>query len=94
MLDAFPSDNELDLDAPLGGQIVFLRRVAEDATVDLLGHRFDMPRDWSHRLVRAEVDLDADQIHFHGLSRRSPSEQPRLRTVSHHVPRRARQSRP
>lgn len=92
--EVFPPGDELDLDADLRGRIVYLRRADDDSFVELLGRRFELPRDWSHRLVRAEVDLDADEIRFHGLSRRSPDEQFHLWTVSHHVKRSRRKGRP
>jgi hypothetical protein len=44
----------------------------------LLGHTFDVDPHWPYRLVRAEVDLDADVIRFYAL-----------RTVPDQLPRRA-----
>jgi hypothetical protein len=54
----------------------------------LLGHRFEVDPLWPHRLVRAEVDLDANRIRFFALRRREPNHQPQLREVSYTLPRR------
>lgn len=83
--DAFPDDWVPDAD--LHGHIVYLRRADESGRISLLGHVFDVSPVWSHRLVRADVDLDLDEIRIHGLSPRSPNDQPHIATVSHHVPR-------
>ena len=46
---------------------------------NLLARHFHIDRLWVHRLVRAEVDLDADRIWFYALRRRAPEEQRLLR---------------
>ena len=38
----------------------------------MLGRRFEVDATWPHRLVRAEVDLDAGRIRFYALRRREP----------------------
>jgi transposase len=83
----FPATWQFDLDAPLEGRMIFLRRTTEQGHVQLLGHIFLVDPNWPHRLVRAEVDLDRDQISFYALRRREPSVQPLLRTCEHRVPR-------
>lgn len=83
----FPRRWSPDLAAPLAGRIIYLRRTDEHGVAQVLGHRFPVSRDWPHRLVRAEVDLDRDRIRFHALRRRAPTEQPLLAEVSHHLPR-------
>jgi hypothetical protein len=55
----------------------------------VLGHTFLVDRHWPHRLVRAEVDLGADEIRVHALRRRAPREQPLLTQIPYHWPRRA-----
>lgn len=82
-----PACWRLDWQAPLAGRLVFLRRTNAQGAVELLGHTFAVDERWQHRLVRAEVDLDADAIRFYGLRRREPSQQALLRVVEHHVPR-------
>lgn len=84
----FPQTWQLDLQAPPQGRIIFLRRTTERGHVDLLGHHFAVDPHWSHRLVRAEVDLTAGVISFYALRRREPTSQPLLQTVPYQLPRR------
>jgi len=84
----FPETWRLNLRAPLRGRIIYLRRTDEQGRVELLGHRFAVDRHWPHRLVRAEVDLDADVIRFYALRRRDPTHQPLLKEVPHTLPQR------
>lgn len=82
----FPKRFSLDLQQPLRGRVVFLRRTNDEGEVELLGHRFSIHQHWPHRLVRAEVDLDDGAIHFHALRRRDPDDQPLLRVVPYRPP--------
>jgi hypothetical protein len=84
----FPKDWRLDLQARPQGRLIFLRRTDAQGGVELLGHRFEVDPLWPHRLVRAEVDLDANRIRFFALRRREPNHQPQLREVSYTLPRR------
>jgi hypothetical protein len=84
----FPEGWHLDLTCPLHGRIIYLRRTTENGTVELLGHRFPVDCHWSHRMVRAEVDLDNGTISFYGLRRSHPSVHPLLNVVHHVVPNR------
>ena len=84
----FPSSWQADLQAPLHGRMVFLRRTTEQGQVHLLGRSFRVDSNWPHRLVRDEVDLDRGRIAFYALRRRDPSAQPLLHTCDYHVPRR------
>src|SRR5512143_1342816 len=84
----FPKDWRLDLQARPKGRLIFLRRTDAQGGVELLGHRFEVDPLWPHRLVRAEVDLDASRIRFFALRRREPHHQPQLREVSYTLPRR------
>lgn len=83
---AFPVLWHLDLQAPLCGTIIFLRRTSELGSATLLGRRFDVDPAWLHRLVRCEVDLDAHHIRFYALRRRDPAHQPLLREVAYTPP--------
>jgi hypothetical protein len=83
---SFPADWKLDLQAPLGGRIVYLRRTSDRGYASVLGYNFEVAPDWCHRLVRAEVDLDADTIRFYALRRREPNWQPLLREITHRLP--------
>jgi hypothetical protein len=79
-----PKDFELNLHAPLTGQMIFIRRTNETGQVHLLGRRFTVSPDWLHRLVRCEVDFDHRCIRCFALRRRAPTEQPLLATIEYH----------
>lgn len=83
---AFPGQWHLDLQAPLHGTVIFLRRTSEHGATTLLGRRFDVDPAWPHRLVRCEVDLDAHCIRFYALRRRAPEQQPFLREIGYAPP--------
>jgi hypothetical protein len=61
---SFPVDWELNLQAPLRGRIIYMRRTNDQGYASRLGYSLAVALDWSHRLVRAEVDLDAGTIRF------------------------------
>ena len=75
----------VDLQA-LKGKVIFLRRAGPGGRVSLLGHTFEVDRDWPNRLVRAEVDLDRKRVRFYALRRREPAWQPLLRTHRYDPP--------
>jgi hypothetical protein len=83
----FPADWTLDLQRPLQGRIIFLRRTNDRGDVQLLGHTYPVASTWVHRLVRAEMLLASERIDFYTLRRRDPSDQPLLGTVPYSVPR-------
>lgn len=70
------------------GRLIFLRRTSDQGTVTFLGRTFAVDSAWCHRLVRAEVDLDAHAIRFYALRRREPTWQPLLREVPYEFQRR------
>ena len=72
-----------DLAAALQGRMVFLRRTNANGHAKLLGHSYLVHRQWTHRLVRAEVDLTAGEIRFHALRRQEPQDQPILATAKY-----------
>lgn len=90
----FPRAFRFDLDAPLEGTVIYLRRSDERGRVPLLGRSFEVSRNWAHRLVRCEVDLTAHRIRFYALRRKAPSDQPLLATVPYHRPQRPFQGAP
>lgn len=81
-----PKHFELNLHAPLTGQMIFIRRTSESGHAHLLGQRFAVSSDWPHRLVRCEVDFDHHCIRCFALRRRAPTEQPLLATIEYHRP--------
>ena len=84
----FPMPWRLSLRAPVHGGLIFLRRMTTQGEVTVLGHRFIVDATWPHRLVRAEVDVDQEIIHFSAQRRREPMAQPRLRTIPYPLPHR------
>jgi hypothetical protein len=84
---SFPKRWRLDLQRPLAGQVIFLRRCDGQGQVHLLGHGYAAGDLWAHRLVRAEVDLTAGRIQLYALRRREPSQQPLLGEYAYEVPR-------
>jgi transposase-like protein len=84
----FPADWRLNLQAHPHGRLIYLRRTDAQGAVSVLGHSFTVDRHWLHRLVRAEVDLDAAVVRFHALRRRDPTDQPLLQQTPYALPRR------
>lgn len=80
-----PSMWRLDLQQPLHGQIIFLRRSDDQGHVSMLGRRFRVDRHWVNRLVRCTLDLSTQVMHFHGLSRRNPTAQPLMGQASYTI---------
>lgn len=85
----FPSDWRLDLQAHPSGQMIYLRRTDDHGQVHLLGRRFLVTTDWTHRLVRCQVHLDEGLIRFYALRRREPLSQPLLGESDYRLPRRS-----
>ncbi len=82
----FPAPWQLDLQAPLHGRIIFLRRTSEHGVVSLLGRTFPVDPLWCHRLVRCELLLDEQRLRFLALRRAQPESQPLLRETQYVLP--------
>ena len=82
----FPQQFQFDPNTALSGTIIFIRRTDDTGWAHLMGRRFEVSPEWSHRLVRCEVDLTANLIRFHALRRRDPADQPLLKVVQYHRP--------
>ena len=82
----FSKSWKLDLQLPLLGTVVFLRRTNEHGAVEVLLRRFPVDPLWPHRLVRIEVDLSKHEIRFYRLRRRQPDQQPLIKTVPYTPP--------
>ena len=76
--------------APLRGQIIFIRRTDAHGRLHLLGHVWELDPTWPQRLVRAEVDLDAHQIRCYRLRRLAPQDQPLIKIIPYRLPHRHR----
>jgi transposase-like protein len=83
---AVPDGFRLDLTKPLAGVVIYLRRSDERGLVSLLGHQWEVSRQWCHRLVRSEVDLTRGEIRFYSLRRRDPAQQQLLSRIDYRVP--------
>lgn len=79
-----PEHFEFDARIPLRGQMIFIRRTTESGTAYLLGQHFAVSSEWSHRLVRCEVDFDQHCIRCFALRRRAPTEHTLLATLDYH----------
>jgi hypothetical protein len=86
----FPGDWRLDLQAFPQGRVIFIRRTNDAGEVRLLERTFPVDRHWTHRLVRCEVDLDADTLACYALRRRAPEDQPLLAERPYRLLRRKR----
>ena len=83
---SFPKDWKLNLQKPLQGRVIFLRRTNNEGKADLLGQSFLVDAAWPNRLVRAEVDLTRGEIRFYRLRRREPKQQPLIKTIPYQTP--------
>jgi hypothetical protein len=83
---AFPKKWKLDLQRPLQGTVIFLRRTNNQGTVELLGRSYHVDSGWPNRLIRAEVNLSRGEIHFYRLRRREPKVQTLATRVSYATP--------
>ena len=84
----FPAGWQVNLQAELAGQIIYLRRTDDSGAVHLLGHKFQIDPDWAHRLVRCEFRVAEGKIFCYRLRRREPNQQPLLRVIEHRLPKR------
>jgi hypothetical protein len=73
---------KLDLQSPLQGTVIFLRRTNNQGTVELLGPSYHVDSTWPNCLIRAEVNLSRGEIHFYRLRRREPN----IQTLAIRVP--------
>ena len=84
----FPRPWSLNLQGPLRGRVIFLRRADQLGKVFLLGRKFTVSALWTHRLIRCEVDLNDGEIRFFTLRRAQPFQCDLLKTVPYVPPRR------
>jgi hypothetical protein len=89
---AFPTAWSHPTDLNREGNIIYLRRTSEQGTVELLGREHTVDTNWTHRLVRCEVDLSADMIRIYGLRRQAPDEQRLLIEIPYRLPDKSRKT--
>lgn len=68
----FPASWQFDLQRPLRGVVIFIRVTSLSGRATVLDQTFDVSPTWCGRLVRAEVDLTAQEIRFYALRRKDP----------------------
>jgi hypothetical protein len=85
----FRTDWQLDLQRPLQGTVIFLRRPTEQGEAELLGRGYPVDPLWPHRLIRTEVDLSVGQSRFYRLRRREPKQQPLIKAIAYKPPSKA-----
>lgn len=83
---SFPQTFKLALQTRPAGTLIYIRRTDDKGIASLLGHSFSVAPHWTHRLVRAEVDLDLSSIRFFALRRREPLNQPLLVETPYTLP--------
>jgi hypothetical protein len=69
---SIPQQWRLDLQKPLQGTVLYLRRTNARGEIAILGRTYLASPTWSNRLVRAEVDLTEGRIRIYALRRRDP----------------------
>ena len=82
----FPKNWRLNLQQPLKGTVIYVRETNAKGQAVVLGHTFDISPAWTHRLVRADVDLTNGQILFHALRRKDPHNHLLLATHDYDTP--------
>ena len=82
----FPHQWRFELDRPLDGTLIYLRRSDAQGYVRLLGRHFAVDRLWIHRLVRCEVHFEQQRILCYALRRRNPTDQPLLADIPYQHP--------
>jgi hypothetical protein len=81
-----PKAWKLNLQTPLAGRVVYVRKTNETGFVRVLGHRWEASKLWCHRLVRVDVDLTAREVRIYALRRRDPANHTLLTTHEYEPP--------
>lgn len=84
----FPRKWKWNEQGKVKGHIIYIRRTDERGHVTVLGRKHEVSTNWTHRLVRCEVDIDKKEIRFYALRRSDWKAQPLLRRVHYELPRR------
>jgi putative transposase len=84
----FPTNWKIDFNTYPQGKIIYIRRTNDQGNITILGRQFSIDPNWVHRLVRCEVELDDHIINIFRLRRRDPKDQPLLKTIEYHLPKR------
>jgi putative transposase len=84
----FPKQWKRNDEAKVKGRIIYIRRTDEQGSVIVLGRKYEVSANWSHRLVRCEVDIEQKEMRFYALRRSDWSNQPLLCQTPYEMPRR------
>lgn len=82
----FPQTWQWNEQAKVKGLIIYIRRTDDRGAVTVLGRHFQVSRNWLHRLVRCEVDIEHKQIRCYALRRSDWKVQPLLNHVHYELP--------
>ena len=63
------------------GKIIYLRRTDDEGYVNILENKLFVHKHWLNRLVRAEIDIDNNNIRFYQLRRKEPEKQIMLKKL-------------
>lgn len=91
---AFRKSWRLNPQQPLKWTVIFVRETNVKGPAVVLEHTFDINQVWSHRIVRADVDLTKGQIRFHALRRKDPRNHLLLATHDYNTPTKRFKERP
>ena len=80
------SAEEPDLRRAPSGRLAFIRRTSDAGAISVLGRSYPVDRQWVHRLVRAELDLDLRRLQCFALRRADPAAQPLLNEIEYVPP--------
>lgn len=84
----FPQKWQWSEQAKVKGLLIYIRRTNERGAVTLLGRTYQVSTNWTHRLVRCEVDIERQEIRCYALRRSDWKVQPLLLCVHYKLPRR------
>jgi hypothetical protein len=68
------------------GTIIFIRRTDNNGCAKVMGHLWELDKNWTHRLFRATVDLKNHIILFHKLRRKDPHNHSYIGSAEYHLP--------
>lgn len=83
---AFPKDWKLNLQEPLKGQLIYLRRTNGEGEVNALGKTYLGDSNWVNRLVKVTIDLTGKRLRIYRLRRRDPNDQKLLNSHRFETP--------
>jgi hypothetical protein len=82
----FPRTWQWNEQAKVKGLIIYIRRTDERGAVTVLGRTYRVSKNWLHRLVRCEVDIEQKEIRCYALRRSDWKVQPLLHNVHYELP--------